>query len=195
MRTCACGEEETAKHTYGTGVVTKAATCGESGVKTFTCTVCGGQKTESIAKTPHKYERKTDPATVRLVTYHAGKGCTLCDATEQEAHTWTPDTSKSTAETEVYTCVCGVGYTKKLAKDVPTGAEKMYRYIRYTVKGTGGSTHIDLSLQRFEISFIREGYTVASIEYEEIILTEDKGSSFRDSKTGMTYYLDNTWQG
>ncbi len=37
-------------HTWDGGVVTKAATVSEEGVKTFTCTGCGATKTESIPK-------------------------------------------------------------------------------------------------------------------------------------------------
>lgn len=35
-------------HTYGEGVVTKAPTRAEDGVMTYTCTVCGNEKTEAI---------------------------------------------------------------------------------------------------------------------------------------------------
>ena len=41
---------ETAAHTWDSGVVTKEATVDAAGVKTYTCTVCGGTKTESIPK-------------------------------------------------------------------------------------------------------------------------------------------------
>ena len=48
-------------HTFGTGVVTKPATRTENGVMTYTCTICGKTKTESIPATGgvcadgHKY--------------------------------------------------------------------------------------------------------------------------------------------
>lgn len=71
----ACGKEDaakhnvkaaTGKHTWDNGKVTKAATCKDTGVKTFTCTVCKTTKTETIAKlTTH--------------TYKDGK-CTVCGA-------------------------------------------------------------------------------------------------------------------
>ena len=43
-------------HSYDNGVETKAPTCKETGVKTFTCTVCGDSYTEELAKlTDHSY--------------------------------------------------------------------------------------------------------------------------------------------
>ena len=50
-RYCRCGATETKDCTYDEGVVTKEATHFEEGEKTYTCTECGGTKTETIAKT------------------------------------------------------------------------------------------------------------------------------------------------
>ena len=47
-------------HTWDSGKVTKAATYGATGVKTYTCSVCGAKKTSSIAKkTVKKLTAKT----------------------------------------------------------------------------------------------------------------------------------------
>ena len=43
-------------HDYNNGVVTKAATCTEKGIKTFTCGNCGDSYTEDISATGHSYE-------------------------------------------------------------------------------------------------------------------------------------------
>lgn len=48
-RTCStCNEHEDAYHEWDEGVVTKEATAYESGIMTYTCSVCGGTKTEQI---------------------------------------------------------------------------------------------------------------------------------------------------
>lgn len=48
---CSCGEKaDSQAHSFDGGKVTKAATESAEGVKTFTCTVCGATKTESIPK-------------------------------------------------------------------------------------------------------------------------------------------------
>lgn len=52
-------EEPAHVHSYDSGVITKKATCGAKGVKTFTCS-CGDTKTEDIAKlTTHNYSKVT----------------------------------------------------------------------------------------------------------------------------------------
>ncbi len=56
-RVCSnCKYEDTANHSWDSGVVTKAATCTEAGVKTYTCSVCNGTKTETIAAIGHSYD-------------------------------------------------------------------------------------------------------------------------------------------
>lgn len=42
-------------HTWDSGKVTKAPSCRETGVKTYTCTTCEDTKTETINKTAHTY--------------------------------------------------------------------------------------------------------------------------------------------
>ena len=50
-RGCNCGKVETADCTFDNGVVTKAPTHLEAGVKTYACTACGRTKTEPVPKT------------------------------------------------------------------------------------------------------------------------------------------------
>lgn len=45
-------EISTTMHSWDKGVVTKSATVKEEGVKTYTCTVCGAERTETIARLP-----------------------------------------------------------------------------------------------------------------------------------------------
>ncbi len=68
-------------HKYDSGKITKAATCKEAGVKIYTCTVCKGTKTETIAKTTtHSYKTTTTKATTskdgKIV-----KKCSVCSKT------------------------------------------------------------------------------------------------------------------
>lgn len=50
---------EKENHSWDNGTVTKAATCTEAGIRTFTCTVCGAKRTESIKATGHNYSAWT----------------------------------------------------------------------------------------------------------------------------------------
>ena len=45
--------KDKAAHTWNDGEITTPASCTEEGEKTYTCTVCGYVKTESVAKTAH----------------------------------------------------------------------------------------------------------------------------------------------
>ena len=64
---------------------TKAATCAEEGVTTYTCSKCSDSYTEAIAKLEHTYAD---------ATCTAPKTCSACGATDGEAagHTWSDAT-------------------------------------------------------------------------------------------------------
>ena len=83
-----CGEKlsdgktiaKTTEHTWDAGKVTKAATCTEKGVKTYTCTVCGATKTEEIAAIGHQHTevRNKVEATCTKEGYSGDVYCTDC---------------------------------------------------------------------------------------------------------------------
>lgn len=45
---CSCGQTETQAHTWDEGQITREPTASEEGIRTYTCTLCGETKTESI---------------------------------------------------------------------------------------------------------------------------------------------------
>ena len=47
--------DNTCAHEWGTGSVTTEVTCEKNGVKTYTCSLCGNTKTESIVALGHNY--------------------------------------------------------------------------------------------------------------------------------------------
>ena len=67
------------KHNY-TCAVTRQPTCSALGIKTYTCTTCGDEWTESISKLAHTYKQSLTPAAIgkngKLV-----KKCSACGAT------------------------------------------------------------------------------------------------------------------
>lgn len=69
-------------HIWNSGVVTTAATCIKTGVKTYTCTVCGATRTETIGKTDHTITiiNKQD-ATYDAEGYTGDEYCTVCKQT------------------------------------------------------------------------------------------------------------------
>ena len=99
----ACGTiMDKAAHTWDAGVVATPATCTTAGEKTFTCTKCGYQKTETINATGHKYEWKHDE------TNH-WQECSVChDIIDKAEHTYASHKCEDTA-----TCTkAGCGYVK-----------------------------------------------------------------------------------
>lgn len=103
--TCSiCSNAESVNHTWNSGTITKAATCKEAGVRTYTCTACSATKTESIAKnTDHKYGNWTKAND----TTHKHT-CSVCTKVETANHAWNGTVTKAATckETGVKTYIC-----------------------------------------------------------------------------------------
>lgn len=112
---------KTDRCTFNNGVETKAATCTEPGVKTFTCTECGGTYTVAIPATDHnwgdwKHVEGTEGADAqhsRVCANDAShKETKACDFTAKVTQEATLDQPEITT----YTCKdCGYFYTKETA--------------------------------------------------------------------------------
>ena len=112
---------KTDKCTFNNGVETKAATCTEPGVKTFTCTECGGTYTVAIPATGHTWGQWShDAATAEADATHtrvcandaSHKETKACDFTAKVTQEATLDQPEITT----YTCKdCGYFYTKETA--------------------------------------------------------------------------------
>lgn len=109
------------KCTFDNGVETKAATCTEPGVKTFTCSGCGGTYTVAIPATDHAWGQWShDAATAEDKATHtrvcandaSHKETKACDFTAKVTQEATLDQPEITT----YTCKdCGYFYTKETA--------------------------------------------------------------------------------
>lgn len=109
------------KCTFDNGVETKAATCTEPGVKTFTCSDCGGTYTVAIPATDHAWGQWShDAATAEDKATHtrvcandaSHKETKACDFTAKV----TQEATLDQAEITTYTCKdCGYSYTKETA--------------------------------------------------------------------------------
>ena len=64
-------------HKWNNGAVTKAPTCAEKGVKTYTCDICGETKTDSIPVTEHNYTETAIAPTCKNEGYilHSCSNC------------------------------------------------------------------------------------------------------------------------
>ena len=157
-----CGEKlsdgktiaKTTEHTWDAGKVTKAATCTEKGVKTYTCTVCGATKTEEIAATGHQHTevRNKVEATCTDEGYTGDTYCTDCGEKLSDGkkipatghiHIGYLGKKEATCENDGYTgdAYCkDCGITLEIGKNIPalghTWEKKSVISPTYTKKGT-----------------------------------------------------------
>lgn len=117
-------------HTWNSGEITTPATIEAEGVKTYTCTVCGDTKTESIPKlsgsdpdTPsHTHTYSSEWTSDKTYHWHAATCEHTTEVSDKAAHNWDggvitrqPTTSREGIRT--YTCtVCGRTKTESIAK-------------------------------------------------------------------------------
>jgi len=112
---------KTDKCTFDNGVETKAATCTEDGVKTFTCTECGGTYTVAIPATGHAWGQWShDAATAEANATHTRVCANDASHTETKACDFTAKVTQEATldqpEITTYTCKdCGYFYTKETA--------------------------------------------------------------------------------
>ncbi len=119
IRECECGEKEYADHVWNSGEVTTAPTHTASGVKTYTCTVCGETKTETIE--PDSDNHTFGEWKEHSETQHI-REC-ACGEKEYANHVWndgevTTAPTHTTEGVKTYTCtVCGETKTEVIAPD------------------------------------------------------------------------------
>lgn len=112
---------KTDKCTFNNGVETKAATCTEPGVKTFTCTECGGTYTVAIPATDHNWgDWKHVEGTEGADAKHSRVCANDASHTETKACDFTAKVTQEATldqpEITTYTCKdCGYFYTKETA--------------------------------------------------------------------------------
>lgn len=111
-------KRDEADHTWNDGVVTTEPTTSAEGVKTYTCTVCGATKTETIDKLPSgnggssgggssssgsatKTETTTNPDGSTTKTETRADGTTIKTTTTTDGSTGTVTTDKSGTKSEI----------------------------------------------------------------------------------------------
>ena len=117
-------------HTWDAGVITTPASCTEKGIKTYTCTSCGGTKTNELPSTGHKQKevRNKKAATCMQSGYTGDTYCKDCGkklssgkAIAKLAHKWDAGviTQEATCtEAGIRTYMCTVCESTKI-EEIP----------------------------------------------------------------------------
>ncbi len=122
---------KTENHSWDAGKVTTKATCTEEGEKTFTCSICGDEKTEKVSATGHQHTeiRNKKEATCKETGYSGDTWCKDCGKkilsgqaiVKTEDHSWNQGeiTKEPTCKEEgekTFTCsICGNTKTEKVS--------------------------------------------------------------------------------
>ena len=122
---------KTENHSWDAGKVTTEATCTEEGEKTFTCSICGDEKTEKVSATGHQHTeiRNKKEATCKEEGYSGDTWCKDCGKkilsgqaiAKTENHSWDSGeiTKEPTCKEEgekTFTCsICGNTKTEKVS--------------------------------------------------------------------------------
>ena len=118
-------------HSWDNGVVTKKATCTAKGVKTYTCSKCGAEKTEAISALGHKWNSgvitKEPTYTAEGVKTYT---CSRCGDTKTESIP-----VKDMISAPVISAVTNTGTGIKVTWNKVSGASK-YRLYRKTESGS-----------------------------------------------------------
>ena len=116
-----CGEQiKLEAHTFDNGVITTEPTEYSEGVRTYTCAVCGYEKTESIEKSDHTHKPSEKYAYDETEHW---KTCTECnEKLDPEKHSFdegvvTTEPTEYSEGVMTYTCaVCGYEKTESIEK-------------------------------------------------------------------------------
>ncbi len=118
-RTCsACGNVESANHSWNSGTINKQPSCKETGEKTYACTVCNGTKKETLGKTnDHSYS-----AWSKVNDTSHNRTCSVCQNVETENHSWNsgtitkPASCKEAGEKKFTCTTCSATKIETIAK-------------------------------------------------------------------------------
>lgn len=92
-KTCVCGYSVNEPHYWDEGEVTTPPTDTEKGVRTYTCSVCHGTKTEVIPENLHEHTPNAGWASDDNSHWHTCSGCS--EKLDKADHVWVSDTDKT----------------------------------------------------------------------------------------------------
>lgn len=181
-------------HSY-TATVTKASTCTERGVKTYTCS-CGDSYTEEIARLSHKYEETVVEPTCTEGGYTTCtcSGCGNSYKTLMKSalgHKWTSWESDGYGKYTRECRNCG----KREGKEELGNPEEDTDYTKYFHQSTAPKDRIDPNgdPNGDPFDFVRYADPLTGLSWDgksPIIYTYEDGTTGTTPQLGATYYSD-----
>lgn len=124
-------------HSYDAGVITKAATCGATGSKKYTCTICGETKNEPIPATgSHTYNTTTTKAKPGANGKTVTK-CSVCGTVKSTTTIYAPKTLTLSATSYTYN-----GKAQKPTVKVKDSKGNTISSTHYTVSYASGRKYV-----------------------------------------------------
>lgn len=172
-----------AVHIFGEGKVTKEATCKEEGVKTYTCSICGYEKTEVLPKTDaHIFD---EGKVTKKATYkEAGEKvytCKICGATKTEIipvivhdhdFTWKmiSEATVFEAEKQEGTCtICGEKETREVGTALKAVAKLNVKSIPLQKKQTTKKVKVTMAKGDSVVSWKSSNKKIAKVDKNGVI--------------------------
>ena len=136
---CTCGETEIKEHSFGYGIITKEPTETSTGVKTFTCEICGATKTETIPKLEHTHTHSYGNWSDDGNDSTHSKTCS-CGDTKNESHIWSSWVKYSAGQYR-YCSQCGA---TQFEVDKTTPRDYYYQCVCNYCRHNDGAKHLVL---------------------------------------------------
>ena len=197
-RVCACGSEDSQNHLWNSGVITTQPTHLTFGVRTYTCSVCSGTKTEQIAKLADHSYGNWQPNGRETHIKTCGCGDSITEAHSFGEGVFTPITEGAQSGTMTYTCsVCGYSYS-----DTISGYKLINNYVFKNKTGTEVVADLydfapgDLETPVFNTQFTCNAYhdfaDVDLSKFDEVFFyykqTSDVYPALKDASKNIIYY-------
>lgn len=153
------------EHSWDGGTVTSEATCTEDGVLTYTCTICGGTKTETIEATGHTWDGNVCSSCGSVKESSLSSGTVTLSAS---SYTYNGSARKPTVEVVINgtTLTKDTDYTVAYSNNTDVGTASV------TVTGTG-----------LYSGTVTENFTIN----KKSISSDSAAASVALSKTSYTY--------
>ena len=176
-------------HSWNAGVIDPDSTCTSEGTKTYTCTVCGQEKTESVGKKAHSLTKtEANPATCTTDGNKAYWTCSVCGKLFSDAN-GTTETTVAAMTIKAF----GHNMTKTDYKAATCTADGNNAYYTCAIcnkvfKDADGKTATTVEAETIKAT----GHTMKKTEAKDATCTADGNKAYWTCSVCKNVYSDET---